>query len=444
MPHPNVDIFVRNVARRWKSAIDRQEEQHVLVFSPYVTSKTAENVLESLNPKECSIYTVFSIENFAQGSSSLTTIKKLSDRGFAIFHLPQLHAKAIITANTFASIGSQNLTAQGTRNREATAVFTEEYEVVRIRKMFEKWIPFGVLVSSDMICQAEQIVAPLRKMFKAAQVEARTAEQELFNKEQKRIEAEKLRAVEAENERLEKQRLAEKAKYDQLQREQILVVQKRRLEDLERLIGSSNRLTEELIGSVKGKIFTPRGHRSFIEWNSTGRKIELHRAHRYLCILPESGKISWVRVMRGRLSFVERGMAPKETFAIGGVGYYITISAMWDRELTEGYNLQIKFGYHAGKMLLSCKLWFDLNKLVYVSHTNEGFAPQDVVNVLSQIMFEESLFRQKLFDRMFNPFKYAEKLVGSSAALFFGAGAYKVSLRELSPMRRLLVGMRLA
>src|SRR5438105_1150845 len=112
-------FYFRNIVRRWQNEVGRQAER-VLVLMPYLTSTTAETVLRGANPEICEIYTVFSAENFAAGSSSIKTIKSLHQKGFSLYHLPNLHAKAVIVSGSFASIGSQNLTVQGARNREAT------------------------------------------------------------------------------------------------------------------------------------------------------------------------------------------------------------------------------------------------------------------------------------------------------------------------------------
>src|SRR5436309_14025419 len=102
--------YFRSIDRRWRKEV-RAARGHVLVFSPYLTSLTADLVLECTSPSRCEVHTAISVEAFASGASSIRTVAKLLRRGFPIFVVPALHANVIIVEDRFASIGSQILTA---------------------------------------------------------------------------------------------------------------------------------------------------------------------------------------------------------------------------------------------------------------------------------------------------------------------------------------------
>ena len=157
--------YLRSIDRRWKKELEKASGR-VLVFSPYLTSSTAESVLKNVKNESCEIYTRFSLEDFAAGSSSLKTLKHLAVRGFKLYKIPKLHAKMIIVPGVFASIGSQNLTVNGRRNREASVVIEDLKEVVKIEKMAEDWLSERYPITYEMITDLEDLLPPLQRKFK--------------------------------------------------------------------------------------------------------------------------------------------------------------------------------------------------------------------------------------------------------------------------------------
>src|SRR4051812_20475419 len=108
-----VDVYLCDVCRRWKK--ESEQADRVVVLSPYLTH-AAEKILETPGGR-CEVYTVFQAENFVSGASSIHTLLKLKEHGCSLFHLPDLHAKIVLVPGQFASIGSQNLTRRGKRNK---------------------------------------------------------------------------------------------------------------------------------------------------------------------------------------------------------------------------------------------------------------------------------------------------------------------------------------
>src|SRR5262249_19530750 len=126
-----VEIYLSSVARRWRREVHASER--VVLLSPYLTSKTAEAILRTIPGERCEVYTRFRAEDFAAGVSSIRTLGRLQEHGCALYDLPSLHAKILLVAGVFASIGSQNVTRQGTVNKEATTVFTDSEAVAAIQ-----------------------------------------------------------------------------------------------------------------------------------------------------------------------------------------------------------------------------------------------------------------------------------------------------------------------
>jgi phosphatidylserine/phosphatidylglycerophosphate/cardiolipin synthase-like enzyme len=114
-------IFARSISRQW-TALIRRNPANVLIVSPYLTSWTADTVIGAALADSCEIYTLFCIEVFASGASSLPTVKRLVAGGYRVHQVEGLHAKVVLTDEAF-SVGSQNLTARpaqhrGFRNRQ--------------------------------------------------------------------------------------------------------------------------------------------------------------------------------------------------------------------------------------------------------------------------------------------------------------------------------------
>src|SRR5262249_46796529 len=118
------------------------------------------------------VYTRFSAGDFLSGASSLDALRRLHDLGVRLYAVPRLHAKMLIVPGAFASVGSQNLTAQGRRNREATAVFTGREAVAAIAREADRWIRVAEEITADRIEEMDDAVGPLRARFAEAKADA--------------------------------------------------------------------------------------------------------------------------------------------------------------------------------------------------------------------------------------------------------------------------------
>jgi len=156
--------YLKNISRRWHTEIKKVDGK-VIILSPYLTSKTAEGILRDSKFSECEIYTIFSVHNFISGASSLKTLKCLYDKGCKLYHLPRLHAKIIISPGRFATIGSQNLTRNGVKNKEASVITFDVKEVNKIEELLNQWIPQRKCITSEMIQHLEDKIINLRKKF---------------------------------------------------------------------------------------------------------------------------------------------------------------------------------------------------------------------------------------------------------------------------------------
>lgn len=201
------DYYLRNISRRWKIEV-RKATGKVIIVSPYLTSKTAELIVDDSDNRHYEVYTVFSVQNFASGASSLKTLKILSDRGCKLYHLSRLHAKMVLIPGSFASIGSQNLTRNGTKNKEASIAIFNPKEVAKIERRLEKWLDKRQHITKKMIYSLEYRLLALKKKYNLLRKEANQLENEIWIEEDKRIEEVRI-ARERERARIEEEQKEE-------------------------------------------------------------------------------------------------------------------------------------------------------------------------------------------------------------------------------------------
>src|SRR5258708_35534286 len=89
---PAIAIYCRNVAGIWSGTL-KQCGAIARIFSPYLTSSLAEQVLDSDQPTKVEVHTRFDIEAFASGASSIATLRLLVERKYPLYDVPRLHAK---------------------------------------------------------------------------------------------------------------------------------------------------------------------------------------------------------------------------------------------------------------------------------------------------------------------------------------------------------------
>lgn len=177
-----VYIKLGDVHKDWIAHLS-QTRADCRVFSPYLTSSTAEEVLQSVRTGALEIYTVFSVENFAAGGSSLETLKKLLDAEIPVFHLQDLHAKIVWSGRQFLTIGSQNLTHRGTQQKEATAIIHKTSIPLQLRETFKSWIKERRAITRGMIASVEKILPELRRKADLLKEEAKDIERNLWQRE---------------------------------------------------------------------------------------------------------------------------------------------------------------------------------------------------------------------------------------------------------------------
>ncbi len=199
-----ISIHCSNVAGIWIGSLQSCENAARIV-SPYLTSRLVNEAVQSDFPHKVEIHTRFDIEAFVCGASSLATLRRLFDDGFPLFDVPRLHAKIFEHPDGFATIGSQNLTQRGTRNRESSVVIRKPALLKTLKLQLDRWVIDRRPITLEMIADAEAAIIELKPVYRALRRKCGPIEREIFAAQAERNEAARLAAEEDERKRKEQE-----------------------------------------------------------------------------------------------------------------------------------------------------------------------------------------------------------------------------------------------
>lgn len=420
-----MDIYTRSIDRRWRNEL-HDETVRVWAFSPYLTSKTADSVLGRLGEGACEIHTLFEMEVFASGASSLSTLSKLLDKGHQLFHLPKLHAKIILAPGEFASIGSQNLTSRGTRNKEATIAFQDSANLKELEKSIQPWLLERIPITKAMIADMEELLPPVRRLYLAAQAAAKDADAEIL-------------------------RLREQRDVDRVQRSQLFKEKVRRLGLVIRAIQRAPKSPHLSYGTVKlvesDKYSWETGTYSFsatkslvvgreddlTRWRVDGNRVDLVQRNRYLCVHQNGTKLGWARVGKTRITYVGQGVRRTDPIRMAGQRCILSFSADWSSHPEYGRNATVNVSHLNGDPVCVVSIWFSIDDilLLHVVAAEGGKLHHTMKAAMVDWVRENPIdFGNAVLPHFVSPFLYRERLMGVQANDFFGplGSRYKLGL----------------
>ncbi|MFT4747767.1 MAG: hypothetical protein ACI8XG_001850 [Congregibacter sp.] len=399
------NLYFRNISRRWKKEANKSDE--LVFFSPYITSSTAETVLLVDGGPACTIYTCFKAENFACRASSLKTLKKLFRNDCKLFHIENLHAKVMLS-DDFVSIGSQNLTNKGKTNLEASFCSDDTDFLQYSHNAVEDWVSLAEEITLAMIEDMEDEIAPLiieydkiKKLFNAADdtvIEKENARQ--------RVEVNRIKKMLESEERLKK--LAANARNITQSSNSILA--------------NVDQLTNQGVfgdETYTSSLIPWKGKGSFLSWRVGKKTIELDKQTRYLVMDTKSGRVSWARVNKGRITYFSDAVSISEETSIGHWRCTLEFKSNWsDTESRHNLTISIKYSGTDIKLVYECH--FDLKFLTEICLNKEE--SQNYVGAEEIILWNEKHikeFSDSIAHHILSPFLYKKKLLGKQAEDFF-------------------------
>lgn len=395
-------ILFSNVVRYWKKSINNAND--AIFFSPYITSKTAEIVLKQAKPEDIVLYTLFDLELFVHGSSSIYTLKNLTNFGIKIYKLENLHAKILLTDQTM-TIGSQNLTNRGARNLESTVIINDKVELAKTKTQLESWTKNRLLITIGMINDIISVLPELKKAHKDLSNEIEKAKETLIHKEE-------LRKKEAQKILLEKIN-SNKVKYNRSKISNCMI----------RNMNYGSYIT---LHADAGEDLT--------SWIINDKEVNLDRLKRYLLIDCKSGRLCWARISKTRITFFQPKLI-RNARSLGFNHWLLTLelTAKWDT--TSGDNLTvelIEFDTKA-RALFDCR--FDLDTVHDLKLIKEKSKDLDKSpNFINWIKSNKKNICQEITICLIEPFDYQYKLLGHTAKNFFDNywGRIKIRTYEIN------------
>lgn len=387
-----VEILTSSLTRRWQSGLVGGSPSHI--FSPFVTSNTAERVLDHIEG-DCELYTVFSPDNFVTGASSIGCLRKLAGKGCRIYHVEGLHAKVALGGPEFATIGSQNLTAGGERHKEMNVVLSSAKQVSAIASAVEPWIAERVRVTLEDIELMEKLIRPYRRKFLALT-------HELEGEEFQIADIQESRAASLRNKRVAK---LQRALRDPQSQE------------------SNSKYGEVTYLKISGN-YTLLADEGFdlTWWQIKGESVRLERLYRYLC-LKKDGHIGWGRVAGTRITKFGLGVRGVGTLKYQDMRFPVDMKANPSIDSRSPHNVEIVLKDVAsgkGFRLYCCFFVSDLEILQFSRLDENGTLPLSLRRLEGALTRDSRVVRDRLRQMILKPFQYERKLFGQEANHFFG------------------------
>ena len=167
------------------------------------------------------------------------------------------------------------------------------------------------------------------------------------------------------------------------------------------------------------------------EWSR--QKIEFKKLNRYLLVNRNTGKISWARIAKTRITYFCGSTHWTEHILIDKNHWDITYNAQWNEKVDKNSNLSIKLSnpFLDDGSCVMVKAWFGLSELIVLNAdiiSSNRFGRKRYHDLLVYITDKKEEFIRIILNHISQPFKYSSKLTGVQAKGFFGVstGRYRV------------------
>jgi hypothetical protein len=139
------DLFVK-----WKNLV-KKAEYSIEVYTPYLDytiNTLLENIPERIN---VTIITALEGDSLFQRGYQLKSLKEAINNGIVVKNLNGLHAKILVVDNEFISLGSQNFTNRGRKNKEAGMISEASFKDSKLIATLKDWNEESNNISLDLL-----------------------------------------------------------------------------------------------------------------------------------------------------------------------------------------------------------------------------------------------------------------------------------------------------
>lgn len=404
--------FRTDITYQWRSR-GRKASTPITILSPYITGDCALRLVKG--KPGARVYTLFEPFVFATGGSSIDSIAELvKEPGCEVFHLDRLHAKVVMDEETFASLGSQNVTHAGSnKNLELSVCLTGDDAREEVRKRIEPWLNEARLVTQGMVDDMVKALPALEAAFNGFYAVCQQHQREIDSNEQQR--------------QLELQRQEKAEKRSQLARTNSRIRQ-----SVDQAVRSKTvqYATVRQQYSDSSAFLDVTGNGQLLEWTVGKRQVTLKRLRRYLCVL-EDGSMGWARVAAGQITKIGRAISLGEGLieAFPEVFIVLSMGSKQIETLPEGANLSVELHDDDG-LLCTVPMTFDLTSISAFPPevprpkiSSRRPRPKPAAHaVLDWLTGNSEAFKQMIWSEVAESYESnkGNKLMGVNANQFFG------------------------
>ena len=153
------DFHATDLFEKWKKLIAKAEKS-IIIFTPYLDFTI--NILIKNSTKQIPITIITSLEgdSLFQRGYQIRALKEVIKNGVLVKNLMGLHAKILLIDNSYISLGSQNFTNRGRKNKEAGMISETSFVGSKIISTLKNWEEESKSVSLELL---EELILFLSK-----------------------------------------------------------------------------------------------------------------------------------------------------------------------------------------------------------------------------------------------------------------------------------------
>ncbi len=136
----------------------KQAEKSIWIFTPYLDFTINKLLRNSKDEIEIVIITSLDGDSLFQRGYQLEALKELIAQGIVVRNLSGLHAKVLLVDDDLISLGSQNFTSRGRKNKEAGFQSNVSFFGSDILKILKDWCSKAQFVNAELIDSLLQYV----------------------------------------------------------------------------------------------------------------------------------------------------------------------------------------------------------------------------------------------------------------------------------------------
>jgi hypothetical protein len=388
------NFHAKDIYSKWKQAIE-QATSSVFVVSPYVDSTVKTLILSTKSNQAISrrIYTRIDSETIFDKPYQLKALIDCHKADIEVFQIDELHAKILIVDKARISIGSQNFTKRGRKNKETSFISDEDFSNTEFLKNVDLWLKNAKKIE---LAYLEELYKKLKKFI--PKIDKLRKEHE--------VEFEKIIGQ------------FEKKHIEQMKK----ILEEQRNKSLIKFASGYAYLTKNYTNN--GLTLLADEHTDLTLWKSDSYDlIDLARLSWYPMIIAETGKLIFVRLGSTRITFYATGVKYNKFIKIQERYYFPKI--IFNQDLSDKCNLEVQLDYMNYNIKenplkirrkQTIKFFFDGNKCEFLS--------SEYSDDENKVILEDYFFHAENLENFLKTYFKAVELKGyeNNIVLYFKSG----------------------